>query len=93
MICRCTNLEDLIVNTRMLAAVLAALGPLAPAMASEFTHVRLETTQGEIVIALERRLAAPWGTRLRQWWSWGHLLLLWPLPTLLGFHILAVYYY
>lgn len=45
------------------------------------------------VIALERKLAGPWGGRLRRWWSWGHILVLWPLPALLGFHILAVYYY
>lgn len=45
------------------------------------------------VIALERKLAAPWGSRLRRWWSWSHILVLWPLPALLGFHILAVYYY
>ncbi len=45
------------------------------------------------VIALERLLASPWGTRLRHGWIWGHILLLWPLPALLGFHVLAVYYY
>lgn len=45
------------------------------------------------VIALERKLPSLWGGRLRRWWSWGHILVLWPLPALLGFHILAVYYY
>lgn len=45
------------------------------------------------VIALERKMNALWGGRLRRWWSWSHILVLWPLPALLGFHILAVYYY
>ncbi|MEX0732180.1 MAG: FAD-dependent oxidoreductase [Aquisalimonadaceae bacterium] len=45
------------------------------------------------VSALEQRLPARWGGRLRRWWTWAHILVLWPLPVLLGFHILAVYYY
>jgi cyclophilin family peptidyl-prolyl cis-trans isomerase len=42
--------------------MVATLGSLSPAAAANFTHVSLETTQGEIVIALERR-AAPLTTR------------------------------
>lgn len=45
------------------------------------------------VIALERRIPAPWGGRLRRFWSWLHILILWPLPVLLAFHVLVTYYY
>jgi nitrite reductase (NADH) large subunit len=45
------------------------------------------------VSALEQRLAPPWGGRFRRWWTWAHIVVLWPLPALLGFHILTVYYY
>ena len=33
------------------------------------------------------------GKRLRAWSGWLHILVAWPLPVLLAFHILSVYYY
>ncbi|WP_157360316.1 FAD-dependent oxidoreductase [Aliagarivorans marinus] len=30
---------------------------------------------------------------LRQWWSWLHILISWPLPILLAVHVLSVYYF
>jgi len=33
------------------------------------------------------------GRRLRRFWTWMHILISWPLPALLSFHILSVYYY
>ncbi len=36
---------------------------------------------------------AQWARRWRPLATWAHLLLFWPLPVLLAFHILAVYYY
>ena len=46
-----------------------------------------------VVMAIEQRLSPRWGRRLRSGWSMAHILLLWPLPALLGFHVLASYYY
>lgn len=43
--------------------------------------------------ATERVLGGQTGVRLKRWWTWAHILLAWPLPILLGFHILTVYYF
>jgi nitrite reductase (NADH) large subunit len=44
------------------------------------------------VIALEHRLGA--GTaRLRRTWLWTHILIAWPIPVLLAFHVLKTYYF
>ncbi|HEY0945204.1 MAG TPA: FAD-dependent oxidoreductase [Opitutaceae bacterium] len=45
------------------------------------------------VTALERRLDPRAARRLRSFWTWAHVLLVWPLPVLVGFHILAAYYF
>lgn len=45
------------------------------------------------VIATESSLGAQLGKRLRRWCSWGHIALFWPLPTLLTFHVISVYYF
>jgi nitrite reductase (NADH) large subunit len=44
------------------------------------------------VIALEHRLGAE-GARLRRTWLWSHILIAWPIPVLLGFHVLKTYYF
>lgn len=46
-----------------------------------------------VVMAIEQRLPPRWSRRLRSSWNMAHILLLWPLPALLGFHVLASYYY
>lgn len=46
-----------------------------------------------MVIASESALGAMVGKRLRRWCSWGHIALFWPLPTLLAFHVISVYYF
>lgn len=46
-----------------------------------------------MVIAGETSLGAMMGKRLRRWCSWGHIVLFWPLPTLLAFHVISVYYF
>lgn len=43
-------------------------------------------------VALERA-PNPWTRRLRALSGYWHVALLWPLPALLGFHILSVYYF
>jgi nitrite reductase (NADH) large subunit len=49
-----------------------------------------------IATALESRLEGRVGDfarRWRPWLTWAHLLLFWPLPVLVGFHIVSVYYF
>jgi len=45
------------------------------------------------VIALESRLDARSARRLRAGWTWAHIVLTWPLPVLLTFHVLSAYYF
>jgi nitrite reductase (NADH) large subunit len=44
------------------------------------------------VVALEHRLGAR-AARLRRGWTWAHLAVLWPVPALLGMHVLKSYYF
>ena len=44
-------------------------------------------------IVVERRLSRSLGQRLRSWSTWLHIGLFWPLPALLSYHILSVYYF
>lgn len=46
-----------------------------------------------IVTGKEAQLSHRAGKRLRGVMTWTHTLLFWPLPVLLGFHILTVYYF
>ncbi len=49
-----------------------------------------------IATALESRLEGRVGDLARRWrpvLTWAHLLLFWPLPVLVGFHIVSVYYF
>ncbi len=45
------------------------------------------------VTALEARLDPRRALRLRRAYTWAHIVLVWPLPPLVGFHIAAAYYY
>jgi nitrite reductase (NADH) large subunit len=44
------------------------------------------------VIALEHRLGAG-AARLRRNWLWTHILIAWPIPVLLVFHVFKTYYF
>jgi nitrite reductase (NADH) large subunit len=44
------------------------------------------------VIALEHRIGAG-AARLRRTWLWTHILIAWPIPVLLAFHVLKTYYF
>lgn len=46
-----------------------------------------------IVIAYEHAISRYLAKRLRSYAVWSHILLLWPLPALLGFHIFKTYYF
>ncbi len=46
-----------------------------------------------LVVSFEAKLPARLGKQARHWSQWAHLLVSWPLPALLSFHILSVYYF
>ena len=46
-----------------------------------------------VVISAEHRLSASSAKLLRRLSIWSHVLVLWPLPLLLGFHIFKTYYF
>jgi nitrite reductase (NADH) large subunit len=46
-----------------------------------------------LVTALETRLDPFRAKTLRSLYTWTHIVLVWPLPALVGFHIMAAYYY
>ncbi|MFK8050844.1 MAG: FAD-dependent oxidoreductase [Halioglobus sp.] len=46
-----------------------------------------------LTITFEHRLAPARARQLRSWGIWSHVLLSWPLPALLGMHILKSYYF
>jgi len=45
------------------------------------------------VVSLTHYLSPPRSRKLRKFWNWAHTLVVWPLPALLGVHILSVYYF
>ncbi len=45
------------------------------------------------VIAMEHRMNTTLARRLRSLSLWGHILLFWPVPVLLGFHVLKTYFF
>jgi nitrite reductase (NADH) large subunit len=57
-------------------------------LGASFTGIALAAFLGR-----EHRLAFARATALRPALQWLHALLLWPLPALLGFHVLKVYYF
>ncbi len=61
-------------------------------MLSFLAVVLLGSTSGA-VIAVEHRLSRNGGAKTRKLSLWLHIIACWPLPTLLGFHILSVYYF
>jgi len=45
------------------------------------------------IVSTEHRLSPALAKKLRQRWTWMHILLLWPLPVLLGFHVVKSYFF
>jgi nitrite reductase (NADH) large subunit len=46
-----------------------------------------------LVTAFEHRAGASRGKALRSRSTWLHIVVFWPLPVLLGFHVLKTYYF
>jgi nitrite reductase (NADH) large subunit len=65
-------------------------------LASTFLGLNLVGAVTGVVTALESRAAGARAVALRRWRpriAALHILLLWPLPVLLAFHIISVYYF
>lgn len=58
-----------------------------------FTSLLLAGTVVGSVIALEHKLEASTVRQVRSIGNWLHIILFWPIPVLLGFHIFKTYYY
>ena len=61
-------------------------------MATVVTLLAFGTLAG-VTISLQHKLDLVTSKTLRQNFLWSHIVLLWPLPVLLGFHIFKTYYY
>jgi nitrite reductase (NADH) large subunit len=46
-----------------------------------------------LVISISHRFKPTQAMSIRKFWSWVHIIFTWPLPALLGIHILTVYYF
>lgn len=44
-------------------------------------------------IGWQHLLPRTFGRRLREWSLWAHIVLLWPVPALLGYHVLKTYWF
>jgi len=45
------------------------------------------------VFSISHNFSANTAKKIRSFWTWIHIFFTWPLPILLGFHILTVYYF
>ena len=66
---------------------------LNAALAVGFVALLLVGALAAAVVGNEHRLAPARARRLRTTLTWVHILLFWPLPVLLGFHVLKTYYF
>jgi nitrite reductase (NADH) large subunit len=58
-----------------------------------FAGLMLAGAAASAVVGLQHALPLTLARRSRELSIWAHVLLLWPLPALLGFHILKTYWY
>ncbi len=58
-----------------------------------FSSLLLVGSVAGAVIGMEHHLPRRLAKQLRSYAVWSHIILLWPLPALLGFHILKTYYF
>jgi len=58
-----------------------------------FAGLLLAGTAASAVMGLQHVLPISLARRIRELSIWSHVLLLWPLPALLGFHILKTYWF
>ena len=58
-----------------------------------FSSLLLVGAMAGMVIGYEHNLSRRMAKQLRSYAVWSHIVLLWPLPVLLGFHIVKTYYF
>lgn len=58
-----------------------------------FLLLAIAGANASTVIANEHRMVTSLAKKQRNQWNWMHIVLFWPLPVLLGFHVLKTYYY
>ena len=58
-----------------------------------FSALLITGAVGGLSIALQHRWTPASARRLRKAALWGHVLTFWPLPALLGFHVLKTYWF
>jgi len=58
-----------------------------------FTALLFVGAVAALIIAIEHKLSARLAKQIRAYSVWLHIILLWPLPGLLGFHIFKTYYF
>jgi nitrite reductase (NADH) large subunit len=62
-------------------------------LAISFTGLLLAGAAAAGVVSRAHRLDAAKARRVRAALTWAHILLFWPVPVLLGFHVFKTYYY
>jgi nitrite reductase (NADH) large subunit len=60
---------------------------------SFFTAANLAGAVAGSAVGFDRQLSGVFGQTLRRGFVWLHMLLVWPLPVLVAFHIFSVYYF
>ena len=66
---------------------------LNQALLINFLAVIIFGSAAGAVFAFSHKLSATNAKKIRAIWTWAHIILTWPLPILLSFHILSVYYF
>jgi nitrite reductase (NADH) large subunit len=92
------RLSHAVLGTLTLIALIAHTGlrigsELNLILMMSFMLLALVGANAGSVIASEHRMAVGVAKKQRTRWTWLHILLTWPLPVLLGFHVIKTYYF
>jgi nitrite reductase (NADH) large subunit len=66
---------------------------LNAALMTVFVLANLAGAAAGGIVSFDHRLSGSVAAASRKWLVWGHLALVWPLPVLVAFHIVAAYYF
>jgi nitrite reductase (NADH) large subunit len=59
----------------------------------DFLAIVLLGSSAGVMVSISHKFSPAKALSLRKFWAWVHILFTWPLPALLGIHILTVYYF
>lgn len=62
-------------------------------LAIDFIGILIFGSLAGTAYSISHRLKISSGKKFKSFWTWGHILVTWPLPILLAIHILSVYYF